>query len=130
MLEPSPTCAGYCNFLLATAHTKPFEVLCAALLPCFWLYRDVGQRIVTAAAQSNPYQKWIDMYAGEEFGRSVRAMQELCDRLAERATSKQREEMIGAFMLAARFEWMFFNAAYCLEGWPISLVGTLDGPSE
>ena len=40
--EPSPDCLGYTSFLLATAYHEPWEVLVAALLPCFWIYWDVG----------------------------------------------------------------------------------------
>ena len=42
--EPSPDCLGYTSFLLATAYHEPWEVLVAALLPCFWIYWDVGSR--------------------------------------------------------------------------------------
>ena len=48
---------------------------CAALLPCFWLYMHVGETIVGSAAPANPYQAWIDMYAGDAFGANVRTMQ-------------------------------------------------------
>eukprot|EP00240_Pyramimonas_obovata_P014867 CAMPEP_0118932158 /NCGR_PEP_ID=MMETSP1169-20130426/9288_1 /TAXON_ID=36882 /ORGANISM="Pyramimonas obovata, Strain CCMP722" /LENGTH=210 /DNA_ID=CAMNT_0006874773 /DNA_START=196 /DNA_END=825 /DNA_ORIENTATION=+ len=102
---PSPTNAGYVNYLLATAHTKPFEVLCAALLPCFWLYMDVGLRIVEQSAPNNAYQSWIDLYAGDEFGDGVRKMQALCNRLAESTSPLIKEEMLKAYMHAARFEW-------------------------
>ena len=43
--EPSPDCLGYTSFLLATAYHEPWEVLVAALLPCFWIYWDVGSRV-------------------------------------------------------------------------------------
>src|ERR1051326_8217812 len=42
--EPTPDCLAYTSFLLATAYQEPWEVLVAALLPCFWVYWDVAQR--------------------------------------------------------------------------------------
>ena len=42
--EPSPDCLNYTSFLLATAYHEPWEVLMAALLPCFWIYWDVGTK--------------------------------------------------------------------------------------
>src|SRR5665213_465325 len=48
--EPSPDCLGYTSFLLATAYHDPWEVLVAALLPCFWVYWDVGSAIAKTAA--------------------------------------------------------------------------------
>ena len=63
--EPSPDCLGYTSFLLATAYHEPWEVLLAALLPCFWLYWDVGKAIAREAGADNPYRAWIDTYADE-----------------------------------------------------------------
>src|SRR5258708_14170995 len=62
MAEPSPDCLGYTSFLLATAYHEPWEVLVAALLPCFWLYWDVGTSIAQGAAAANPYRAWIHTY--------------------------------------------------------------------
>ena len=44
-VEPSPTCRAYLSFLLATAGEGAYPVLAAALLPCFWIYQDVGRRL-------------------------------------------------------------------------------------
>jgi thiaminase/transcriptional activator TenA len=43
--RPSPTCAGYSDFLLATAYQHPFQVAAAALLPCFQIYYEVGKHL-------------------------------------------------------------------------------------
>ena len=40
--DASPDCFAYTNFLMAAAHHDAWEVLVAALLPCFWIYWDVG----------------------------------------------------------------------------------------
>ena len=61
--EQSPDCLAYTSFLLATAHQEPWEVLLAALLPCFQVYWEVGCRIAGEAARENPYRAWIDTYA-------------------------------------------------------------------
>ena len=76
---PSPTCSAYCDFLLATAYRHPFAVTVAALLPCFQIYHEVGKRLHRAAQPDNPYQRWIDTYQDEEFGRSVREVLALTD---------------------------------------------------
>ena len=41
----SPACHHYVCYLLATAYAEPYEVLLAALLPCFWIYAEVGRDI-------------------------------------------------------------------------------------
>eukprot|EP00959_Pyramimonas_sp_CCMP1952_P204136 4269277-Pyramimonas_sp.AAC.2 len=79
---------------------------------------DVGTRIIEKSAPNNYYQSWIDLYAGEDFGEGVRKMQELCNRLAENSSPQLQNEMLEAYLHAARFEWMFFDAAFRKEQWP------------
>src|SRR5215831_12981496 len=69
--EPSPDCLAYTSFLIAAAYHDPWEVLVAALLPCFWVYWDVGCAIARTAASDNPYKAWIDTYADARFGEAV-----------------------------------------------------------
>src|SRR5205823_9430160 len=66
----------------------PWEVLVAALLPCFWIYWDVGCAIARTAAPQNPYKAWIDTYADERFGEAVRTVIAITDRRSEEHTSE------------------------------------------
>ena len=68
----SPACHHYVSYLIATAYAEPYEVLLGALLPCFWIYAEVGRDIHARAAPANPYQAWIDTYAGEQFHAAVK----------------------------------------------------------
>jgi thiaminase/transcriptional activator TenA len=117
--EASPTCAAYVDHLLATAAVGAFADLAAAVLPCFWIYQDVGERIAAAAAPGNPYQAWIDTYAGEEFAAAVARMRAVVDAEAEKAGEAQRASMRAAFLRSCRYEWMFWDAAWRLERWPV-----------
>ena len=117
--EASPTCAAYVNHLLATAAVGSFGDLSAAVLPCFWIYQDVGSRIAAGAAGGNPYQAWIDTYAGEEFAAAVARMQAVVDDQAAGAGAAQRASMRAGFLRSCRYEWMFWDAAWRLERWPV-----------
>ena len=114
----SPTCHHYVFFLLATAYAEPYEVVLGALLPCFWIYAEVGRDIHARAAKPNPYQAWTDTYAGEEFHLAVRAVIEATDEVAQAASPALRERMHEAFTRATQLEWAFWDAAYRLETWP------------
>ena len=85
--EPSPDCLGYTSFLLATAYHEPWEVLVAALLPCFWIYWDVGNAIARRATADNPYRAWIDTYADAGSGTAVRTVIGITDRAAAGTTA-------------------------------------------
>ena len=90
-----------------------------ALLPRFWIYAEVGRDIHSRAAQSNPYQAWIDTYAGEEFHIAVRAVIEATDEAADPASANIRGRMHAAYTRATQLEWLFWDSGYRLETWPI-----------
>jgi thiaminase (transcriptional activator TenA) len=119
LAEPSPDCLGYTSFLLATAYHDPWEVLIAALLPCFWLYWDVGTAIARQSAPDNPYRAWIDTYADEGFGEAVRAVIAATDTAAAKASGAVRERMMTAYIRCSQYEWLFWDGAYQLRGWPV-----------
>ena len=115
---PTPVCAHYVSFLVATTATRGVAEGVAALLPCFWVYRDVGRAIHGAASTDNPYRAWIDTYAGEAFDAAVEAACALADRLAESAGAAERKRMHAAFARSTLLEWMFWDSAWNLRAWP------------
>jgi thiaminase/transcriptional activator TenA len=114
----SPACAFYTNYLLATAAHRSYEEAVAALLPCFWIYREVGHAIHRQARPDNPYQRWIDTYAGEEFAASVDRAIAATEAAGALASETARNRMVDAFITSSRLEWMFWDSAYRREAWP------------
>jgi thiaminase (transcriptional activator TenA) len=117
--EPSPDCLGYTSFLLATAYHEPWEVLMAAVLPCFWIYWDVGNAIAREAAIENRYRAWIDTYSDEGFGDAVRAVIAATDTAAAGASAALRDRMMTAFIRSTQYEYLFWEGAYQLRRWPV-----------
>ena len=51
-----PACHHYTHFLKSTAAMEPVEVAMAATLPCFWIYKKVGDQIYKGQQTfNNPY---------------------------------------------------------------------------
>ena len=117
--EPSPTCSHYTHYLLALAHNAPYEVAVAGLLPCFWIYCEVGKHLLRIARPDNPYQAWIDTYADESFAEGVRKVIAISDEVAGAASPTVRDGMMRAFVRASQLEWMFWDSAWRLERWPL-----------
>lgn len=115
----SPACHHYTSYLLATAWSEPFPVVLAALLPCFWIYAEVGKDIHARAARPNAYEAWIETYAGEAFHEAVAAVIKTTDRAAEKSSAATRAAMHAAFTCATQLEWMFWDSAWRGETWPI-----------
>lgn len=115
----SPTCMNYTSFLLATAATASYEKSMAALLPCFWIYKEVGDYIYENAASNNFYQEWIDTYSGEDFAELVEKAKNITNELADEASHKNKQAMKEAFIYSSKLEWMFWDSAYQQESWPV-----------
>ncbi|MDW8465500.1 MAG: thiaminase II [Chloroherpetonaceae bacterium] len=118
----APACFAYTNYMLASAALRNYEEGIAALLPCFWIYREVGQHIYSHVSGQpsyahHPYKNWIDMYASEEYGELVSQMLRITDRVAAATTVHTRELMKSAFVYSSRLEWLFWDSAYQLEAW-------------
>lgn len=122
-IEPTstkmPACFAYTNYLLATTSLQSVAVGAAAVLPCFWIYRQVGKYIYQRAIQENPYRAWIDTYAGEAFDESVNKMLTITDRLAEMAGPTEQKLMQDAFRTSSQLEWYFWNDAYTQNRWQV-----------
>jgi thiaminase/transcriptional activator TenA len=109
--EPSPDCLSYTSFLLATAYHEPWEVLMAALLPCFWIY-------------------WDDTYSDEAFGNAVRAVISATDIAAAAATDTMHTRMMTAFTRSMQYEYLFWDGAYQLRLWPVGARADLGLPAS
>ena len=118
-LSASPSCLLYTSFLLRQLNA-PVEVMAAAVLPCFWIYKEVGEYILANQSENhNPYQAWINTYGGEYYEKSVKKAIAICDELAELCTERQQDAMTEAFITCSKLEWMFWDSAYNLEQWKI-----------
>lgn len=114
----SPACHHYVHYLQSTVYMADSAVGMAAVLPCFWIYKKVGDHILSIAnTKDNPYSNWIATYAGEEFGLLVDKAIAICDSAAEVATDEQLQLMTEAFIMASRLEYDFWDSAYRLEKW-------------
>lgn len=123
-IETSPTCLGYTSFLLATAQTASYAELVAALLPCFWIYQQVGTQIMATLrpGAENPYLAWIDTYADDEFAESVLTCRRAVDAAAGDADPVTRAAMLAAFTKATEYEWLFWDSAHRMETWPTAAL--------
>ena len=114
----APTNLAYTSYLLAIAYGRPFHEALAAVLPCYWIYWEVGKELERAGSADPLYKRWIGTYASEEFGSVVRDVLAAADKVAERLTIAEREAMRGHFVTTSRYEWMFWDMGLRREAWP------------
>jgi thiaminase (transcriptional activator TenA) len=115
----TPTTRAYTSYLIATAYGGSFVDGLAAVLPCYWIYARVGAALLERGSPDPRFQRWIDSYGGEEFAATVAGVLDLTDRVGAELNTADESVARAHFATTARYEWMFFDAAYRRENWPV-----------
>lgn len=114
-----PTTLAYTSYLLAATQNGSFAEAVATVLPCYWIYAEVGNALLERSSPDPLYARWIETYGGEEFGATVDAVLTLTDRLGTTLGPAEVAAMRQHFVTTSRYEWMFWDAAWRQESWPV-----------
>jgi thiaminase (transcriptional activator TenA) len=111
--RPTATTRAYTDFLLRVAALADYGELTAALLPCIWGYHELAVNLAERGRPDNElYTRWIDEYAGAEFGELTAWCRALTDRAAE---TSDRRRMTDVFLTSSRYELAFWDASWRKE---------------
>jgi hydroxymethylpyrimidine/phosphomethylpyrimidine kinase len=113
--ELGPVTKSYVDHLTAASASGSYAVLAAAVLPCFWLYAEVGKTLYAeflAAGEpaAHPYAEWLRTYADEDFAAATRQAIAIVDNAGRTASAGDRAAMVTAFSQSCRLEVDFFDA--------------------
>lgn len=119
----APAAHHYIRHMLTVAHEGTLGEIFCVLLPCPWIYWEIGVRLTEEIrpTEDHPYYDWISFYASERIGDNTRHLCRKIDEWAEHAQESERSRMEEAFMLSAQMEYMFWDMAYHVQDWPIPL---------
>ncbi|MBE4906802.1 thiaminase II [Bacillus luteolus] len=115
----APTAYAYTSHLYRAAYSGHLGDIIAALLPCYWLYYEIGERLQGSTPAEPIYQEWIEAYGGDWFRELVEEQINRLDELAEKVTEEDRKRMKEHFMISSQYEYSFWEMAYRLEKWPV-----------
>ena len=118
----------YNNHTQAAIDSGSKEVALAAMLPCMWIYNEVGLYILSIASlEGNPYKEWVLEYGNEEFTEGVNAVLAIADQWAAAVDDDTRAKMTQAFLEAALFEYAFWDYGYCGDAKDYDYMNSLEG---
>ncbi len=113
----SPTNTAYVNHMIATAARYGLGPTAAALLPCPWTYHELKDEI--GPSEHLLYSQWTGFYVAGFLQDSVNAWRGFVDIAAEQAGPQELAAMREAFRISSQYEYMFWEMAYRMEGWPV-----------
>jgi hydroxymethylpyrimidine kinase/phosphomethylpyrimidine kinase len=105
---PSATTLAYVNHLHAVAAHGDYAELVAALLPCFWIYTDLGTRLATQRHPEHPFDDWLASYADPAFAVATEQAIGFADAAARASAPVRVEAMRVAFARSVDHEYAFF----------------------
>lgn len=118
--QKGPVTEAYIAHLQSVARGGSLAELVAAVLPCYWIYGEVGKALYQARPRKPAiYRKWIETYADESFWRPVREQIQLMNELGAAANGAEKNRLLKNFQLSSRYEYLFWEQAYRLEQWQI-----------
>jgi thiaminase/transcriptional activator TenA len=118
--EPvAPTTQAYVSYLIATVLSGSYAEAVGAVLPCYWIYARVGEALLAAGSPDPLYARWIAMYGGEAFQAVVDAVLTETDRVGATLSPTELDRMREHFTTTSRYEWMFWDAGWRREIWPV-----------
>ncbi|HET9648465.1 MAG TPA: thiaminase II [Microlunatus sp.] len=114
-----PVTTAYMSYLTAICATGSYAEAVATVLPCYWIYREVGHVLAANSSPDPLYARWIGTYGSPEFDAIVTEVLAAADRLGRDLGPAEQQRCLRHFRTTARYEWMFWDAAYQRVDWPL-----------
>lgn len=113
--QPAPAAYNYICHMYQTVHNEDVPAAFAAILPCPWLYVEIGQ-LYKAYKPSEPlYAQWLALYSSDDFLHILDGQKNMMDRFATQ--HPKRDELAHHFMKSCYYEWHFWEMSWTLQKW-------------
>lgn len=120
----APTAYHYVSHMYRQLVDGTVNTAIAGMLPCAWLYHEIGLRLIDRGSSNALYQRWIETYASEEAAAQIEKECAIINQLYQESNESEREKMLEAFVISSKMEYEFWEMSMNLEN------GNFSGISE
>lgn len=113
----APTAYSYITHMYYQLDHYGVAAATAGLLPCYWLYSELAQRLAVKHSPVHLYQEFFDSYTAADFTTSTRQMKEIVNQQAARVDELGRQQMTRAFQISCYYEEQFWQMAFNQQDW-------------
>lgn len=114
--EPAPAAYNYVSHMYNAVHNGDVAEAFAAILPCPWLYQEIGQRLKDARPNVPLYDQWIALYASDEMLQNIEIQKSMLNRYAKEQPAKLKV-LQEHFKRSCYYEWMFWEMPWTKQSW-------------
>jgi thiaminase/transcriptional activator TenA len=117
-VDPLPVNVSYRNFFIATSSLRPCQESITSVLPCFWSYSEIAKHHIDKLNENRNaiYVEWASVFLSKDYLDLVTRLRGLVDTFC---ADYPYEKLRDIFLTASRFEYMYWDSAYRMEGWPV-----------
>ncbi|GAA3083791.1 hypothetical protein GCM10010485_22340 [Streptosporangium carneum] len=116
---PGPAVHAYVSFMSA-ASCDSFVSGLGGLLPMTWFHLEVSGDLRRRHDPGSRYSGWIEQYCPwDGYPDYVEAYLNVVDEVGGRCSADERNRLVRHFLLAARHEWAFAEAAWQCQEWMV-----------
>ena len=127
-VKASVVTVGYNDLIQNAINSGNKYCALAVILPCMWIYNRVGLHILQMSQlENNPYKEWILEYGNEEFSEGVNRVLDIIDAWAKEVDQETADEMNRLYLMAALYEYAFWDYAYYGEKKSYEYTKSLEG---
>lgn len=119
LTEVSPTNYAYVSHIYRQFVEQDELAVLTSLLPCAWLYTEIGQRFKGKKSPEPIYQAWLDTYGDDEMLDFISDYCSVVNQLAEKSNSDKLASAEQAFIKSSIYEFNFWEMSIQKENWDI-----------
>jgi thiaminase/transcriptional activator TenA len=114
----APACRGYTYHMWYNALAGRTVDWLASFVACPWTYDMIGRKISGNIGEERR-EDWMEFYGSQRHHDLMDDFRGALDRLSVGLDTKDREGLLENWRLGMKYEWMFWDDAYHLRGWPV-----------
>lgn len=113
----APTGYAYTSHMYRALMTQGTAGAIAGLLPCYWLYAEIGAELAEQGSPVPIYQDWLESYRSDDYAGEMTDQLALANRVA---TPANTPALLDIFNKSSWYELNFWQMALTHETWELS----------
>lgn len=114
--EPAPAAYNYVSHMYQAYFTGTIAEAYAAILPCPWLYQEIGVQLRHAVPNVQLYAEWIALYSSPEMAAMIETQKAMMNRFAS-MPGNDVNTLHNHFKRSCYYEWQFWEMSWTLQHW-------------